>query len=148
MLVQKSKILDACIKLQSLQVENAKSAMKELQDQANEYGQPKDRYDSFRTQLLRKRDLFAEHLQNAIDGINFLLRIDPDIKSEKVEFGSVLITDKLNIFVSIGIGKFNVEGKQFYAISTKVPVYNAIKGLKKGDSYILNGNKFKVLDVY
>ncbi len=148
MLVQKSKILEACIKLQNKLVENAKLEMQELQHQANEYGQPRDRYDSFRAQLLRKRDLFAEQLQNALDSIDILQRIDQDIISEEAEFGSVVITDKLNIFVSIGIGKFEVDGRQFFAVSTKVPVFRAIEGLKKGDSYLLNGNRFKIIDLY
>ncbi len=148
MLVDKSKLLNECVKLQNKQLDNAKAAMQDLQQQANEYGQPRDRYDSFRTQLLRKRDLFAEQLQNAIDGIDILRRIEPEIKSKKVEFGSVVITDKLNMFISIGIGKFECEGQLFFAVSTKVPVYNTIKGLAKGDTYVLNGREFKILDVY
>ena len=41
--------------LQQKVVDNLKAAMDEAQQSANEYGPPKDRYDSFRMQQLRKK---------------------------------------------------------------------------------------------
>jgi len=62
----KIRVHQKCIEKQKEILENAKAAMDDAQKVANEYGQPKDRYDSFRTQLLRKRDLFAQQYEKAI----------------------------------------------------------------------------------
>lgn len=144
----KYKVLDECKRLQNQSVESIEAAMEDLQTQANEYGAPRDRYDAFRSQLLRKRDLFAKQLQNTLDTLEVLNRINPKLATKKVEFGAVVITDKLNLFVSIGIGKFKVDKKEYFAVSTKVPVFKAIEGLVKGDTYFLNGKEYRIKDIF
>lgn len=41
--------------------------MDEAQQQSNDYGQNKDRYDSFRTKILRQRDMYAKQYQVLAD---------------------------------------------------------------------------------
>jgi hypothetical protein len=65
-----------------------------------------------------------------------------------VEFGSVVITDKQRIFIAAGIGKIVLENETYYAISTQVPVYKAMKGLKVGESFTINNNKFTIKDIF
>jgi hypothetical protein len=144
----KEKILNTC-KLHLLQtIDNLKSAMEEAQKAANEYGPPKDRYDSFRTQLLRKRDMFAQQLTKANEQMDILNRIDPEKVLDKVEFGSVVITDKQKMFISIGLGKLHIDDLEFYAISPFVPIFNAMRDKKKGEEFVFNSNKFIIKDIY
>ena len=143
----KYKLIDKCLIILSERAENAKKAMDELQQSANEYGLPKDRYDSFRTQVLRKRDLFAEQYQKTMDEIDLIKKIDPEKKSEKVEFGSIVITNKQKLFVSISLGKIVLENEEYYAISTQVPIYNAIKSKKAGEKFEFNGNRFEIIEL-
>lgn len=143
----KYKLIDKCLIILSERAENAKKAMDELQQSANEYGLPKDRYDSFRAQVLRKRDLFAEQYQKTMDEIDLIKKIDPEKKSDKVEFGSIVITNKQKLFVSISLGKIMLENEEYYAISTQVPIYNAIKGRKAGEKFEFNGNRFEIIEL-
>jgi hypothetical protein len=142
---KKNKLIEQCLLILKERADNAKKAMDELQQSDNEYGLPKDRYDSFRAQVLRKRDLFAEQYQKTMDEIDLIKKIDPEKKSEKVEFGSILITNKQKLFVSISLGKIVLENEEYYAISTQVPIYNAIKGKKAGEKFEFNGNKFEII---
>jgi len=144
----KKKLLDTCFQIQEEAVVTAKSAMNEAQDAANEYGPPKDRYDSFRTQLLRKRDMFAQQYQRALDELEILKKIDFDTQYDSVSVGSVVITDQVKMFVSIGLGKFETDGETWFAISPLVPLYKVISGLKPGDEYSFNNKRFKILDVF
>ena len=89
----KYKLVETGVQLLKERAENAKKAMEELQQSANDYGLPKDRYDSFRAQVLRKRDLFAEQFQKALEEMDIMQKIDAKKISEKVEFGSIIITD-------------------------------------------------------
>jgi hypothetical protein len=43
-----------CIQMQERTYEESQKVMREAQAEANAYGQPKDRYDGFRNQQLRK----------------------------------------------------------------------------------------------
>lgn len=143
----KKKLIDVCLQMLNERAENAKKAMEELQQSANEYGLPKDRYDSFRTQVLRKRDLFAEQYQKTLEEIEIIKKIDPEKKSEQAEFGSIVITNKQKLFISISLGKIELEKEIFYAISTQVPIFKTLQNKKKETKFEFNGNKFEIIEI-
>ncbi len=143
----KGRILQACIKHQKTIATTARGAMEEHQKLANEYGLPRDRYDAFRNQLLRRRDFYAAQYQRTIDEIKVLDLIDPDKKSHKVEFGAIVITPDHKLFVSVGLGKIIIDEVEYLAISTKVPIYQAIKGLTIGEEFAFSKKEYKILDI-
>jgi len=144
----KKNILIICQARLSDTISNLKAVMDEAQKAANDYGCPKDRYDSFRTQLLRKRDLFALQLAKANEQMDILKRIDPEKACTQVEFGAIVFTNRQKLFVSIGLGKLNVDGEDYYAISPVVPVYKAMEGRRAGDEFVFNGNSTKIINIF
>jgi len=144
----KKKLLSKCFEVQSEIVDNLSFAINEAQKSANEYGQPKDRYDSYRAQILRKRDLFAKQLQQALRQRELLSKIEPDRVNEVVSFGTVVETDDQILFVSVGLGKLEIENKTYYAISPLVPFYQAMKGKQKGDTFIFRERTIIIKEVY
>ena len=122
--------------------------MSEAQQSANEYGAPRDRYDSYRMQLLRKKDMYAQQMEKAMTEILALEKIDVNTEMNKVGFGSVVITKEQKIFISIGVGKLIVENENYLAISLMVPLAQAIVGKQKGDVAEFNGKKIEILEVY
>lgn len=144
----KKQLIHRCKEILEQNASNAKIAMDEHQQMANEYGPPKDRYDSFRMQMLRKRDMFAVQYQKFVDEILLLEKIDLTKTYKKAEFGSVIITNKQKMFVFSGLGKIKFENQDFFIISTQVPIFNAIKGYKIGDKYTYNNINAEILDLF
>ena len=144
----KQLLTDECQRIQQQLVDSSKAAMNEAQVALNEYGPNKDRYDSFRDQLIGRRDMFAGQYQKALAEFSVLTRINPKMKSQCAEFGAVIITDRSKFFISISIGKLIIDGDLFYAISPNVPLYKVMKGLKKGDVFEFNKLKHKIVDIY
>jgi len=125
------------------------AAIADAQQSANEYGQPKDRYDSYRAQLLTRRDMLAQQLERVQNEIGLLDRIDLSRVCDVGGFGSVVVTPVQKVFNSIGIGKISMEGMgDFYAISASVPFAQAVKEKKAGDTVVFNGKKLEILEVY
>jgi hypothetical protein len=144
----KKKLVDLCLAHQQTTISNIQSAMNEAQKSANEYGQTKDRYDSYRIQLLEKRDMFARQLQQALNQLDILNRLDSNQQMDYVGFGAVIITNEENIFISVGLGKLILNGGQYFAISTNVPIFHAMKDKKKGDAFEFRGRKFQIKDIF
>ncbi len=140
-------LLNNCINQQMLVIEQLQNEINEAQKQANDYGQPKDRYDAFRTKLMRQIELFANQLDKAKVVINTLGKIDADKKLSVVEFGSLVVTNKQNIFVSAGLGKVDYNGTIYFAVSPNVPIFNALKGKQAGDEIVFNGMKITIESV-
>jgi hypothetical protein len=143
----KEELLAVCKEAQQKTIENLKKVVEDAQKSANDYGTPKDRYDSFRTQMLRKRDMFAQHLQKANEQLDVLNMIDSSVKMDSVEFGTLVITEDQKLFISISLGKVILGQDEYYAISPLVPVFAAIEGKKIGETYEFKGMAFKIIDI-
>jgi len=46
------------------------------------------------------------------------------------------------------MGKIILDGETFYAISPQVPIFQAMRGKKAGDTFIFNGQTFEIKDVF
>ena len=143
----KSDILQKCRDIVNQRMDHLREAMEEAQQSANEYGPPKDRYDSYRTQLLRKKDMYGQQLAVAAEQSKTLEKIDPGKIHKKAGFGSLVITESQKIFISVGLGKIEINGDIIYAVSPVVPVAKVLEGQKEGGICDLNGKKIKVIKI-
>lgn len=144
----KNKIINTCIKTLENSAQTVREAIDELIQTASEYEGDHDLFDPFKEELMKKKDLQLDQLQKYLDDIKLVRKADPKRISEKVEFGSVVITDKQKMFISAAIGKIQVDNDSYYVISTQVPVYKAMQDLKSGDTFSINNNKFTIKDIF
>lgn len=129
--------------LQQLQHE-----MDETRRLSNEYGAPKDRYDPYRTKLMRQHELYSQQYKKTTNMMIALEKIRPDKLFDTVQFGAVVITDKQNIFVSTSVGRFESGGASYYGISPQAPIFRAMENGKAGSSFEVNGRRFEIKDVF
>lgn len=144
----KEFLIEKCKSIQLENINNLKMVIEDAQKSANEYGMPKDRYDSFRAQQMRKRDMFAQQLLKASEQLDTLNIIDTEIEMNSVGFGALVITDKQKLLVSISLGKIEFEGEDYYAISPLVPFYEAMENKKQGESFSFRGNESIIKEIY
>lgn len=143
----KEQLIAHCKNLQLETIKILESTMLEIQDSANDYGAPKDRYDSYRNQLSRKRDMVAKQLQQANEQFVLLDRIDVSLTLKCVEFGAIVETSQQKLLIAISLGKVEFKGVEYFAISPAVPFYKAMEGKKAGEEFEFRGNSFKILDI-
>lgn len=144
----KRLLVEECRRLHEASIKEFLEAMDDAQQSADDYGQTMDLSDSYRTQMLAKRDMFAKQLEKAQTERIVLLRLDPARMSDKVEFGSVVITDTQKLFICVGLGKVTVEGEEFFTISTGVPFFQAIENRKKNEKFDFRGRMVEIRDVF
>jgi len=145
---QKQKLLAKCRELVLETIENLKAEIDDCQKTANDYGLPKDRYDSFRAQLLRKRDMFSQKLVKNNEQLALLDRIDISKNKTKVEMGALVVTENQKLYISISLGKIELDEELYFAISPAVPVYKVMDGKKVGEVFEFNGQKNTILEIY
>jgi len=144
----KNKLKLECQRAQQKTVDSSKAAMDEAQHALNDYGPNKDRYDSFRDQLISRRDMFTLQYSKAVTEFSVMEKINPKIINKIAEFGSVVVTDSCRFFISISAGKIEVDGNLYYAISPGVPLFKVMEGKKKGDAFEFNGKKQVIKELF
>jgi transcription elongation GreA/GreB family factor len=144
----KRKVYDRCLEMLEESAQTTRNSMAEIQEDANEAELEHDVFDGTRDKFLNQRDIYAEQLQNIMNEIQTLKKVTFDEPVEKVEFGAMVLTNKQNMFIVVGIGKVEVEGETFFVISKDVPIFKAMQGMKKGDQFEFNNNQFEIKDVF
>ncbi len=147
-LLFKQNIVKIAINQLEEKISFIRESILEAQQIANDYGTPKDRYDGFRNQQIRKKGQLSQQLENFIEDLMNLKKIDLSKICKKVVLGSIVITDMQKVFVSISLGKIESEIGDLYMISTAVPFYKAIVGKKIGDSVVFNGKTMVIKDLF
>ncbi len=150
---KRCRVIESLIAHQQAIADTARKEMDSAQQQSNDYGQNVDRYDSFRTKMMRARDMYARQYSNANESIRYLQEL---LKVHEVpsavEHGCVVVTDKQRFFLSIGAGKFVVpdaEGEVvFFAVSAQVPIAVAMKGKAVGEKFSFNGVTHTIVEIF
>lgn len=73
-----------------------------------------------------------------------LARIDVTEEFNKVAFGSLVVADNGTYFISIGIGKIQIDNQICYAISMASPIGALLKDKIIGDEVQFQGRKFAI----
>ena len=143
----KEALLFRCIALKEETEANIMAAMEDAQQSANDYGAPRDRYDSFRAQMMRKRDMLAQQLAVVKDDIKILRQMNPGLVSMRVEHGALVKLNTQTLYIASGIGKINLGGLDYFVVSPVVPLVAAMKHLKAGDTFSFRGNTMQILEI-
>lgn len=148
-IARKQRILSECIRLQKIVVENAKKAMVEAQESANEGDDNTEEklYNSYREEMQNKRDMFARQYELAMEDWNQLHQIVTSKEYREAEFGALVETDGGSYFISVSLGQIQVDGKSIFAVSALAPIFKTFDKKKKGDSYSFRDKTFKIIDI-
>jgi len=147
----RKKMLEACIEHKQLVVEDFKvrmSAILEAPVLENE-----EEYDNsvlaYQSQYREEIEALDRSLKQAVDDMNKLLYLKYAEATNHIfaELGAIVITDRNIFFVSVGIDELKVEGGTFMAISPQSPLYQAMKGLSKNNSFNCKGINYMILDI-
>ena len=145
---KRNKVICSCIQQQEHIASIAKQEMDSAQQQSNDYGANVDRYDAYRTKMMRSRDMYAKQLSNALAGIRYLQDLLKEPPHDIVEHGACVSTDCQHFLLAIGAGKFMVGNEVWFAISAQTPIYVALKGKKVGDTIVFNGQRQTIKEIY
>ena len=143
----KQGLLSYCINLQQELVDAIKSSMKHAIESANMESSAEEATDSFREQCNQDRDMYSLKLKDATAALASLQKINGEIPSNTVRLGALVLTDVQNLFITVSLGQVKYEEENFVAISTLSPLYQAMEGKKKGDSFEFRGRKFKITNI-
>ncbi len=145
----KHQLLNKCKEYIDLRIATAKQSMDNAQQAANqeEKSSAGDKYETGRTMMQIERDFAAQQLNEALKLRAILDHISPDPRLEKVSLGSLVTADSKKIFISIGIGKLNVNGTEFLIVAPTSPLGKVLAGLKVNDKFTFNKELLTILEI-
>lgn len=146
----KLQIYNSIIQLLDKKIDSAKTAIemaKESRD-SDTKSSAGDKYETGRAMMQMELEKNEAQRSKNFTLKNELSKIDIEKENTKVEFGSLVITDLGKYFISIGIGKIEIDNDSYYAISLASPVGKQLKDKKTGDSFHFQGKEMVIKGIF
>ena len=145
----KIKVHKSCMQLIDSRIQSTQEELEHLNRTAEEETKSSmgDKYETGRAMVQQEIDKQHSTLVNLIQMQNQLNQFDPSKSDDSVQQGSLIHTNHGWIYVMVGLGNIEVEGKEVIVISPAAPVVNFLqKALSQGES-TLNGRKYEVKQI-
>lgn len=147
MALNRHQIFAKCLEKVNTQIKKYNEKIASLKESMDSIDRHND-YDE-EGKLLGEFEEYSRHLDTAQKMKEKLNTIDRDRYTETIQFGSLIETEKNYYFIATALGKVDLEdGSSVFAVSTEAPIFEKLKGKKAGDTFVLQEEEVKILEVH
>ncbi|MGJ8684559.1 MAG: transcription elongation factor [Nonlabens sp.] len=107
-----------------------------------------DKYETGMAMIQNEEDLFKRQLADTSKILEQIKKIEVSKKCTQVEPGAMVQLPAGWFYISAGMGKITVDGKDVFCISLQSPIGVAIKHKMVTDIVSFNNQKFTIKDIY
>ncbi|MFT4601266.1 MAG: transcription elongation GreA/GreB family factor [Arenicella sp.] len=145
----KNKLYQACTDLADERVNAIKKAIQNAQDASNNETQSTagDKHDTARAMAQLDVEQKSKQLAEAKKLKMGLAQFSAESGKKEVGLGSLVTTSAAKYYISISVGKIQVEDEMVYAISPVSPIALAMRERKSGESFNFNGKEFEIIGI-
>ena len=106
-----------------------------------------DKHETGRAMSQIELDNSEQQLGKVLNLKRQFLQLDVQTKKTGIEPGCLVRTDKTLYFISIGLGRIQVENHVCYAVSLQSPIGQVLQGKKTGDMVMFQGEETVIMEV-
>ncbi|MGB5981712.1 MAG: transcription elongation factor [Nonlabens sp.] len=106
-----------------------------------------DKYETGMAMIQNQEELYKRQRLQTQEILNKLLKIDPDKICSIVEDGALVALPSGIYYLSAGMGKITVVGKDIFALSLASPMGMALKNRRTGEQFTFNEKKHTILKI-
>lgn len=146
----KKQILNRVLEIVEEKHEEAVKAIQQVKESRDNESKNSvgDKYETGRSMLMFEMEKHTLQLQKAQMQKHELSQINLHKKPDRVQFGSLVFTNRGAYFLSIALGKITVEGENIFCISPVSPFGKLIQNKTTGDKFSFQENEFILLELY
>lgn len=148
---RKKKIFEAGLRKHLAVIEDFRQRIRDMM--ANDGNVNEEEYDSQvqaqKAETGSEVSMINEQLEFANRELDDLKRVESTLNEpmQVVSPGAVVVTGDRTFFVSASLEEFTAGKEKVYGISTKSPLYQAMKGKQVGDSFRCQGALYTIMDL-
>ncbi len=146
----KLKVYQSCSALIDSKIATIQKEYKLYQDSAaNETkSSAGDKHDTGKAMMQMEQEKLGVQFKELVNSKKILASINPGISSAKISFGSFVVTDSGIFYISISLGKINIESEDIFIISSQSPLAKLMLNLALKDKFNFNGKVYQISEIY
>ncbi len=145
----KEKVYNQCTAKLNSQITELRNALEVVKESiANEEkSSVGDKFETARAMAQKEMELLGLQYQKSLNDLKILSAINPKLKLDHVQLGSLVkVKDKM-LFIAIAMGKLQVDETAVFVISASSPVGQSILGKSEGFEFKMGDNTQSILSV-
>ncbi|MGZ3872853.1 MAG: 3-oxoacyl-ACP synthase [Mucilaginibacter sp.] len=145
----KKELYQQCLSYVKKCMEAAQLAISEAQKASNDDTKSSagDKYETGRAMMQQETNRNLVQLNEANKLKVALNKISPNGVADKIEPGSIVLTDNGNFYVAVSAGILKVNNHSYFAVSPASPMGLKLSGLKAGANFKLNDKIYHIKQV-
>jgi len=145
----KFELQQQCTELISIRLDSIQKTIKDLEASLKDETKctSGDKHHTGRAMLQIERENAGRQLSEIEKVMRQLDMVDIENPSEVVRLGSIVKTNQATFFMSISVGKLEINGIVYLGVASNSPIGQNLLGKKKGEQFNFNGKIYKVLKV-
>lgn len=135
-------------KLQS-QLDELQAAINKVQEsiEGEQSSTAGNKFETARAMGHEELDRLNRQFFNLNNEMNILNQINASKSCDSVQLGALVVTDKKVLYLSVGLGKIELDKQVVFAVSVKSPIGHAIIGKITNDEVQIGKNKEKIISI-
>jgi transcription elongation GreA/GreB family factor len=145
----KTTIHQRCLEL----IANKRQVLQEALDQATEAANQDskssagDKHETGKAMMQLEQEKLGQQILEIDAKIEQLQKINSTIAHETAKLGTLLTTNHGTFYLSIALGKIEIEGMTCFAISPQSPIGLQMMGKKVGEGFEVSGRVYSIEEV-
>ena len=150
MLPIKQHLHNLCLAYINQRIATAQEALDMVNGSANEETKSSagDKYETTREMIQQEIEKHSAAIAEAVKQKQLLQQISTGKRHEKIQTGSLVITDKNNFYIAISAGALLIEEKKYLAVSPSSPIAIQMIDKHTGDTFTFNNTIHIIQEVF
>lgn len=106
-----------------------------------------DKYETGREMLKQEMEKNAMQLDEALRQKQILLSLAVLKHEEGASAGSLVVTDKMNFYITVGLGQVKCAQQSFMVVSPLSPIGKMLAGKKVGEKFSFNAVDYQIRNI-
>ncbi len=145
----KYQLQEQCSNLISIRLDSIQKTIKDIETSLKEEskGTSGDKHHTGRAMLQIEREKAGNQLREIEKVMRQLDKVDVENPSEFARLGSVIETNQAIFFISISVGKLEVNKTIYLGVAPNSPIGLNLLGKKNGEQFNFNSRIYKIISI-
>ncbi len=149
-MIDKTILYNRCIEKLQLQIDDLQAAIDKVQEsiEGEQSSTAGNKFETARAMGHEELNRLNRQFFNLNQEMSILNQINASKPCDSVQLGALIETDKKMLYLSVALGKIDIDETAIYVVSIKSPIGQAIIGKATNDEILIGKNKEKILAIY
>ncbi len=145
----KKQLHTKCSEITLKRVQDLSTIIQEAQNAANNETKSSagDKHETGRAMAQLETEKLSKQLAEALKLEQTLTQINPESNHLQVGLGSLVTTNNGKFYISISLGKLELNSETYFVISPVSPIGKLLNGLKQNESFSFNGRSYLINEI-